>query len=466
MLIPRKEQAAAIAQVLADKAHLSKAAVGSGKTLVGVEAVLQAGTEVNLVIGPLSTESGWRRTFETQSQGKARFVQIDGKAKGKQAFQDITDGVPGVYFIGWERFRMLSWNKVPLDFVIADETHRQANRRSKIALMANTTAKTPYKLALSATPASNKIEGIWQTYHWLWPDTFKHYWPFVSQYMVTELDPYQGKKIMGEKNPGAVWDAALSKSSFPSPFQQQPIVHTIEVDMTPAQRKIYDRFEKESVAWLDQFPLIAELPAVQAMRLRQITLAVPSIRFDTVTKRDKDTGLEETEVKEVVYFEDDAKSSKIDAVFDVLADLYAEKPQPVVMYTHSRKFAQILTLRLQAKGYNARQYIGGMSADERKWKLDNFGVEYDIMVATISAVGTGTDGMQRVCSIEFWLSLEDNRVLNRQCVGRLSRDGQTETVQRYLFRAKDTIELKQLARIAHDDALLDESLGEEVKEAA
>jgi len=460
-LTTRPDQEEAIQQVLRDHAHLCRGEVGSGKTLVGVEAALRSGAKFILAIAPINTFAGWRKTFIRQS-GPEPLV-IDSSKQGKLNFETLVSRVPGVYLIGWERFRMFDWSNMPLDFVILDEVHRQQNRRAGTHIAVMTTVKAEYKLALSATPWGNHIQGAWATVRWLWyrndEITGKNdsFWNWATAYMTTALDKYSGKKVVGERQPGTVWATLPSKSYFPSPFQAEPIIHEIECEMSPFQRKIYDRFEQEAIAWLGDRPLVADLPPIMRLRLREIALAVPSIKDGWVRKQDKDTGLWEKVWGEIVYFEDDAKSSKVDHIIEVLNDLYAEKPEPVLIYTHSRKFATMLTLRLQGKGFEARQFVGGMSKDERAWKLENFGKEFDIMVATIPTVSEGTDGLQLVCRIEFWVSLDDNRLLNTQAKGRLSRPGQTKPVQRYLFLAPRTVETEQLGKLEADQAQLDGS---------
>jgi hypothetical protein len=349
------------------------------------------------------------------------------------------------------------------DGVLVHNCHRQQNRHRGTHLMVMTTVKAEYKLALSATPWGNHIQGAWATIRWLWHNndevTGKNdsFWNWATAYMTTSLDKYSGKKVDCERQPGTVWASLPSKSYFPSPFQEEPIIHEIECEMSAFQRKIYDRFEQEAVAWLNDRPLVADLPPIMRLRLREIALAVPSIKDGWLRKQDKDTLEWEKVWGEIVYFEEDAKSSKVDNIIEVLNDLYAEKPEPVLIYTHSRKFATMLALRLQAKGFRARQFVGGMSKDEREWKLENFGTEFDVMVATIPTVSEGTDGLQLVSRIEFWVSLDDNRLLNTQAKGRLSRPGQTRPVQRYLFLAPNTVETKQLGKLEADQAQLDSS---------
>lgn len=475
-MIPRPEQEAAIVEVLESKRHLCRGETGSGKTLIGVEAVLRSKAKFTLVICPLSTLGSWRKTFERQSRGKVSPLTIDSSKAGKAAFEQLAGREPGVYMMTWERFRMFDWSNMPLGFVIGDEIHRGQNRNAVTARALWTTRHTEYGLGLSATPWGNRIEGAWAVLKWLWwgndevVGRNQGFWNWVTRHLTTELDQYAGKKITGERTQGSVWDSVPSKSYFPSPFQEEPIIHEVEVELTAYQRKVYDRFEEEAIVWLEDNPLIAEQGGVQRMRLREICLAVPSIREvwkkipDAEVLEDKwltcETEMRENglyTLVEEVYFKDDAKSTKADAIIDKLGDLFAGEPYPVLIFTHSRKFALMLTSRLKAKKFRAEEYVGGMIRQERERKLAEFGHTFDVMVSTISSIGTGTDGLQDVCWTEFWVSLEDNRILNEQTIGRLSRDGQKRTVQRFMFLAKGTVEVEQKGKLDADKAQLDGS---------
>jgi superfamily II DNA or RNA helicase len=459
-LTPRPAQEQAIQAILADKRHLCRAQVGAGKTLVGVEAVKRSGAQRVITVAPLNTKSGWQRTFAGQGV-ELPFQQIKTTSEKDKALVALMDGQPGIFFCGWEVFRRYAmWGAFPIDFAIFDEVHRAQNRKSSTH-EAMKSVKAEYQLALSATPWGNHIQGSWAILKSLWPNEYPAFWTFVTKYLSKEPDRYSKFRVGAEKVPGAVWQSIPSKSDFPSPFTGEPIVHTIEVDLTPAQQKIYDRLEAEGAAWLGENLLATGLPSEKYLRLIETTLAVPSIKQDWIRRKDKDTGEWYKEWGDVVYFKDDAKSSKLDALIEVLNDLYAEAPVPVLVFTHSQKLATILTLQLQGKGYNARRFVGGMSPEERQWKLEAFGKEFDILVATIPTMAEGVDGLQRVCNVEVWLSVSDNPLLNTQAKGRLSRPEQTKPVQRYLILARNTVETnRQLPRIQRNQEELAASFTE------
>ena len=249
-----------------------------------------------------------------------------------------------------------------------------------------------YAIGLSATPFANRIEGAWAVIKGVFGRAEpNHFWPWVTKYLHTVRNPYSpGPQPAGEREPGQVWASIPSKSFFPSPFQEKPIVHEVYVPLKPAQRKVYETLEKEAVVWLEENPLIPKVPAVKYLRLREVCLAIPSIRYEWVKVPDdptyepngptrvNDKGQLEEEV-EAVYYEPDAKSTKIDAALEVLSDLWADGPVPVVCYTHSRKFAELITPRLTAKGYSAEMFVGGMSTKERERKLAEFGHTFQVL---------------------------------------------------------------------------------------
>ena len=449
---PHEDQRKAIDFILEHKAVLLKAPTGAGKTLVGV-----------LCIAPLNTESGWRNTVARQFQGSIEFRYAHNKrVAGKRAMEDLMSGKPGFYFIGREYFRGFSWRKVKVDFIIFDEIHVATNRDSIMHTKLKT-AKAPYQLGMSATPAGNHMSGIWALGRWLWPkQTPRGFWNWITQYFHTEHDPFadsefgEGKKVTAEREPGRMWSELPAAFKMKSVYTDKPTIHNIEVDISAVQRKHYKELEEEAITWLNNNPLAIDIPAVLNMRLRQICLAVPSVRQDWVRRKDKETGLWQDEWGDVVWFEDDAKSTKIDAIKEILSDLHAEQPEPVMIFTDSRIFATICTKQLQAAGYNARQFVGGMSTEEREWKMTQFGKKFDVLVCTLQTVAEGTDGLQHVACHEIWANVSWSPLINTQGAGRLSRQGQKRAVQRFMLLAKDTVEIVQRGRLRNSQQMLDD----------
>jgi superfamily II DNA or RNA helicase len=440
-LVLRPDQEEDLAAILATDRSLCANGLGTGKTVLGVEAAKRSGAQRVLVVAPLVTFRGWSKTVASQTGHTLR--QISSRKSGAQAFADLADGVAGYYFTGWEYMRTLGWGGVPVDYLILDEVHRVSNRKARQTKVAKTIAAQRV-LALSGTPFGNRVEGAWSVLNLLWPSVFPYYWPWVSKYLRTERSAYsRGPQPAGEKEPGIVVASIPSWLRREAPYDIPLAEHEVHVELPPAQLKVYKEFERQAVVWLQENPLIAELPAVKYARLRQLTLAVPSIRYDA-------------EGEPQVYFEPDAKSAKIEALLNVVFDL--PEGEPGLVWTASKQFAKIVVDRLKAKGYTAAEYTGDTSRKDRARIEDEFGHTLQFIVATQATAGTGLDGLQLVCRVEHVLSLDDNRVNNDQAWGRLSRGGQERRVNRFLYRAVGTIEEKQVDRLVSDDQLMQETL--------
>lgn len=333
--------------------------------------------------------------------------------------------------------------------MLVHNCHKLSNRKSKTFKMAKT-MKALYRVGLSATPAGNKPEGLYAVGKWHWPKTIPNsFVKWAQEYLYPEYNPFSQFNDWGaEREPGTIMKDFPSVARMPSSYTGKPAIHDIMVELNPTQRKVYKQLEGEAIAFLeDNSLMVVDLPSTLYIRLIETTLATPSV--------EKVVDEESGEVKDKIYFKPDAKSSKADALLEILSDL---PPQPVLVFTHSRKFAEFLTQRLVSKNYSAKAFVGGLGAQERLDLLDGFGKTFDILVATIPAIGEGTDGIQDVCATECWMSVSDNNVLNTQAKGRLSRQGQEKLVNRYVLRAQGTVEEKQAGRLALDLSILEESL--------
>jgi hypothetical protein len=64
--------------------------------------------------------------------------------------------------------------------------------------------------------------------------------------------------------------------------------------------------------------------------------------------------------------------------------------------------------------------------------------EVKYLIAVISAIAEGVDGLQHATRNMLWLNRSDNRVLNEQAVARVHRQGQKRMVRSRELIAVDT----------------------------
>lgn len=428
--------------------------VGGGKTLIAIETAKRLGLETVLVIAPKGTHKrAWEKTIVRQIP-TAEVKYINSTKSGVQAFDELHKGVAGWYLISPEFFRTFSWAGFRnIELAIFDEVHRASNRKSKTASSLSS-LKAHRRIGLSGTIAGNKIEGVWSVLRWIYPDVAgRSFWAWVDKYCDTKFDPFAGKIVTGEKRAGSIvrdipcYIRHLKRDRccdiHPEGMDAElPRVQYEErvVQLSAEQKKIYKKMEKDLVVWLEGNPLVAEVPVATRIRLRQITLGVPSI---------DDEG--------VVHFALDCKSSKLDEMMQIISDL--PDGEPLLILTHSQKFAKVTTERLKKAGISAFEWSGTAPQAKRDEALTAFiGRKLQAIVAVISAIGEGTDGLQEVCSTVIWLSRDDNRLLNEQAAGRLDRQGQKSSVLSFDIIAEDTYDEGQLSKLVKDQLALNASL--------
>lgn len=421
------DQATAVSKMAREqtRAALNASLMGTGKTLMGVEVVKQINANTILIIGPLNTYWGWWDTIQRQNDYTQTISKIDSTKDGKAAYSSLYAGKPGWYFVGREYFRTKEWHKIKPDAVLIDECHFAQNRASK-SFKVLKTLDAGFKLAMSGTPSGNKFEGFWAVSRYLWKDTNivdKSFWRWVEQYAETKYSPFAGVEIVREKIPGKF------VSSLPCYVRLHPkegieVVEEVRyVDLTPTQRKVYDKFEKDLVVWLGDNPMIAEVPIAARIRLRQITLAVPTM----------------TDEGEVV-FADDAISTKFKALQEII---YDNPDEPMLLLTDSQKYARLVANRL---GEQAFEWSGQANQGQREAAKQAFLTgKLKYIVAVIPAIAEGVDGLQDVCSTVVWLSHSDSNLMNQQVLDRIRRRGQKDVVKVYDIVARNTYDEGQLS---------------------
>ncbi len=489
-------------------AGINASTVGVGKTLVATEISERLGARKVLVLAPLNTLDGWQRHFEEHANRPV--FKIGGTtAADKHNLQSFLDpGCPGVFWSTWEFARrqrvvetkinkitgkeekvkepLLSLKGAGVDFLIADEVHRAQNRNADSSTVLQGFTKAMFAendearvLAMSATPAGNRLPGMYGVARALWPEAYKSgYHKWWKRFFEPVFNQWSGFYEPGdEETTGSV------VSSLPCYWRHEQgypccdfhprgvqedlpsrVEHRVTVELTATQRRIYEDIKEDAFAWIEDNDIPIEtqgLPLLAFLRLSQVTLAVPTpemVKFLKTVKSD-DPQLDGTQIEKELLrlkFEVDCKSSKIDALLDIAADLGDER---FMVYTHSTAIIPAIVHRLKAKGINAEAWDGsksGAQRDEIKRRFVQGTTQ--VIVAQIAAIGEGVDGLQRVCANEIWFSRSPNSMLNIQCAGRLSRTGQERTVNVWNILADDTVEIAHWYTQSERDSKLHTSL--------
>lgn len=406
---------------------------GFGKTVTLLEAVRDLHVRSVMISAPLHTRLSWKRTAERQGIDLPFYV-LDGKKAGKEAMALLKAGEPGLFFGGREFLRLQDWGGFKVDLLCVDECHSLANRQSRGA-KAYRKLKRDWTVLMSATPWGSSVEGQYSVSRTVWPDEVDpSFYRWRDQWCETKFDAfaYDKKKTVGELEEGA-WASNLPLYIVPKMPPLTEVIHEdVFVPLLPEQKKLYTEMESEGVAWLAEHPLVADIPIVKRTRLRQLLLGVASIRPGVKRVRNDEGVMEDVESEEV-YFEDDAKSSKLSAIEEWLED---HPNESVLISTDSTRFAHIAAKRL-----GAFEHTGNASAKDREEAREAFSKgQLKRIVAHPATLSEGADGLQLSCHILIILSDSDSPTINRQLIGRLNRPGQTKPVVVVHVRVEGSID--------------------------
>ena len=156
------------------------------------------------------------------------------------------------------------------DTVVCDESHRALIRTSGTPTQTRagfSLLRSRRRLALSGTPMRGKPEQLWGTLNWLRPDEYRSYWNWTKAYFNLTSNGFSNYLLAGFKNGGEERMAAdlssvllrrtkaevvpeLPAKSYAGAYiipgdDQSPL--GVWLDMSPKQRKQYDRLMTEAL---------------------------------------------------------------------------------------------------------------------------------------------------------------------------------------------------------------------------
>lgn len=437
--------------------------VGGGKSLLAAWAAQRSGAKQVLIIAPKNTfqipHEGWNETLEQVIGVPPRVIGNSTKAQREAKF-DFEWKVPGWYIVtpnlmGHKDNDISEWTP---DFLISDEHHtynlptgKQAKKWMKLG------EQVPMKLALSGTPFRRNFERAWTVARHLYPHLmyrgqigYTNRWMWAKERMVGETVYTSQRNPDGTPKTQVKWVSEAEPGKFlsevPCVIQhfrrtkcchfhskevqgfdgflsvKEPQVITRTVPLLPAQKRVIKELETQGIAWLQDNPLISDLPMTTKQRIRTVCLGVPTV-VDFVDN--------EGEMKQTLHFEEDCKSPVADEIEHILNNL--PENEAVLVHMESQRYAAALVKKLNKAGFSAAEYSGA-TVKERVKYVQEFGQSIQVLVATTSAINAGTNGLQRRSSVEIFAERHVDDVLVEQVEARLDRLGTKQQVTRYVLR--------------------------------
>jgi SNF2 family DNA or RNA helicase len=405
--------------------------MGLGKTVISLTAIedlMYDSFEVNktLVIAPLRVARDvWPQEKDLWSHTRhlRMSVMIGGCKERVKALKTDAD----VYVINREN---VSWlvdylerHHTPWSFdcVVVDEISSFKNYKSqryKALRKARPFIKRIW--GLTGTPASNGLLDLFGEVAII--DKGKRLGRFIGRYREAYFrpgsqNPYTGVVYNYIPLPGAeeaiykkISDISVSmkaKDFLPDLPKCLTVNHTVE--MSPDEKKLYEKLKKELVLTVDGKEVDAANAAVLSGRLLEMA-----------------NGAVYNENHEVIRIHD----KKLEMLSDVIEEAVGQNVLIAYWYQHDR--SEIIEY-LKEKGYTVRDLKS--SEDVSDWNAGK------IPIALISPASAGHGlNLQHGGHILIWFSLCWSLEMRQQTDARLNRQGQTEVVTIHNIVTKDTID--------------------------
>lgn len=426
-------------------AHVGSAILGDdmglGKTLqtIGAAHILwkQGKIKKILVICPASLKFQWSKEIE-KFLGHGNIV-IDGttKKKKEESFQQFITGDCLIGIINYELVRTMKDEMVKhhYDVIIADEAHRLKNRASQ-TYKAVAALSSDYRMASTGTPLQNNVEELYALFEWVKPGSLGNITAFKKKYMVyaskfgRRFVPI-GSKRLGELRK-IISPYMLRRLKKDVAKDLPPMIyHRRDVEMNPAQKKLYNHIEHDFLALLQQLSLndvegAFNSEGVWIEKKREKEDYILGFMYLMVATSDhplllsKGTGMSR-DYKHLIT--EKIKSPKLQELVSIVEDRIDTGIKKIVIFTQFTSM-QVLILEELEKLGKVEILNGSMSAIKRQEAMDNFETNSEIYFFVLTDAGNYGLNLQHANTLINYDSPWNPAVVEQRA-GRVHRIGST-----------------------------------------
>lgn len=402
---------------------------GTGKTRTLLEILRRKYASHNhvmntLILCPQVVIKNWHDEILKYTKIPPHLIHmVRGDSKRKLS---VLDNPTGIYITNYESMqndkiieRLL---KLKINVLVCDESHRVKNpksKRAKAVLKIADSEPCLYRYLLTGTPVTNSPLDLYMQWRILDRGfTFgKNFYSFRGRYFEDINARWAGKpnyfpkwqprmEMMLELSERlALKSSRVLKSEC---LDLPPLVKkTIEIEMYPEQRRVYNEMAKELVADVQSqlksekpHYLVAKMAMEKALRLQQITsgfVPVPkSALIEHATTQQEI--LEKLKQREVVYFE---KNSRAEALSEILEDL-TEANKVIVWACWEPNYKTIAQVCMNL-GIQYRELHGGVTGEARDESIDSFRNDPNVrvLIANQAAGGIGINLIEASYSVYY-----------------------------------------------------------------
>jgi SWI/SNF-related matrix-associated actin-dependent regulator 1 of chromatin subfamily A len=371
-----------------------------------------------LVICPAAVKLNWGREAHRWVNGGLKIVAIFPKqvkevlpngrlGKIHCDTKDLPQNMPDIAIINYDIINRLKdtlmaccWKSVCNDESHALKEYKSARTKAAVEICKN----IKYRVLLTGTPMPNRPRELWTQLHIMDPARYKRFSSFGKKYCAPEMTRWgmnwNGASNLDELNEEIIGKLVVRRklADVIDDMPEKRVVRQL-IDPDPTGWKEYRTAEQDFINWAR---------SQGAKKLHNAQKAEAIMRLTTLRHL--------------------SAKCKVEALTEMAGDFLRSTERQLVIFAHHREVTETLVKELSTE-FKVGHIIGGIGANKRQEMINRWKAgELNVMICSIKAAGTGTDGLQETCH-DAWIVERDWTPAGMdQTESRLHRLGQKEKV--------------------------------------
>jgi superfamily II DNA or RNA helicase len=397
--------------------------MGLGKTIQAIATTeIMArlfGVERVLIVCPTSLKHQWQREIERFVKRPVEVVGGLRRSREKGFAADSFFKVTNYDTVHTDLDLIDNWGP---DLVILDEAQRIKNWSTRVARSVKRIT-SPYALVLTGTPLENRLEELISIVQFVDRYRLGPTFKLLHEHQVRD----ENGKVVGYQQLdriGQTLSPILVRRQKDQVLDQLPerIDNNLFVPMTPLQMKHHTENREIVARLVEKWRRYRFLSEADKQRLM---IALQRMRMACDNSY-------------LVDYKSD-QGPKADEAVTLLAELFERPDTKVVMFSQWLRMHELLTRRIQARGWEYVMFHGGVPSGKRKDLIDRFRDDPRCRIFLSTDAGGVGLNLQHA-AVVLNMDLPWNPAVLEQRIGRVHRLGQRQPVRVINFVAKGTIE--------------------------
>ena len=395
--------------------------MGLGKTIQTIALLLSKAKEgASLVIMPTSVLLNWKNELTRFAPSLNPIIMRDSNDRAETVnnagAQDVVLATYGLLPTEEDILTAKKWN-----VIVLDEAHTIKNKDTKTSKV-SMQLEGNFRLILTGTPLQNHLSEIWNLFQFATPGLLTGYTQFTREF----ITPIEKDHI---KEPQRLLKRMLqpfilrrTKNEVLNELPEKTEI-TLKVELSDAERALYDRFREEAVLNLEEGSTTAIKALAELTKLRQ-TACNPALVLPA------------KEAKNI-------PSSKMETFLKLVDELIHNHHRALVFSQFTSHLA-LVEKELKRLKVDYQYLDGSVSPSERIKRVSEFQKgDMPLFLISLKAGGTGLNltAADYVIHLDPWW----NPAIEDQASDRAYRIGQDKPVTVYRLIAEKTIEEKIIA---------------------